>query len=1343
MCSKSPKPWCLFMCILTALIHGVMFVTVSILVILHLKVSHYFPILRYIQLSWFEESYRVEILMSCSLILVNFLSALPYVIIGASGTKEICSLAFTLVMCTLEILAWMSLFIYTAIHISVSRRNPQVVAQWLIIAGMIIVLLITWLLLLLTWRKRRHEYIIAVHTARLISERKNRKDHQADLPNLGGLAKLVHEELALQWGISSGPNREVALSAAWFFLELMIKAMIEHLATTSRLGVSRKHRFSEQFHSDLVGMVASLTSDIVCLQKKVPEMVEKLNSSLAFFLHDLLSVMDRGFVFSLIRSYMKDVSSRMTTTIAESLPLWNLQLDFVRIICSHEHFVSLNLPSVNPSLDFHFSGASSPTPSVRSTDSQSSFIAHSLGGSERTHWADLTNDFRKKHFLVGLVLSLLSNALDQPSVEVHGRAVNAVRNLLWCHDSDDRYKDIDCRARVASLYLPFISILMDHLAKLYSWPSEGVTRIAGPNNPTEHFDMILSSISSNIPHPNGPILLKEETTKHLLICFLWVIKHLDKSILKLWWSEISHNRLQILLEILRLCVSCFQYKGKRVSTLQQNEDLPLNSGGRPERLSAIYDDHSGWASTENLSYLALETRLQSRFATKGKKAIRRHATLGARKSSDMRSKLEDIIMGPASNRQEMLQRASRKERTHPPSPNPDLPPQYGGGRRWQKTSILKTALHASDSTSMIGGGEGGMPKILDPETDAHVEGVLATEASMLVLDTLEIIVQIVSQTDHASGLLASVLRVLLHALGTNQSTFFLQHLFAVQRSFVFKFPSLLFDEASEHCADLCLRLLKHCSSSISAIRSQASASLYLLMRQNFEIGNNFARVKMQVTMSLSKLVGTISNFNEDYLRKSLKTILVYAEQDHELSDTSFPEQVQDLVYNLHMILSDTVKMKEYIDDPEMHLDLMYRIAKGYQNNPDLRLTWLESMATKHEHHSHFAEAGMCKIHCAALISEYLHMLEDRKYMPTGAVTFSQLTPNALEESAVSDDVVSPDEEGICTGKNFTEVGLMAILDEAAKCFSQAGMFETVNEVFKVSIPIAEASRNFKKLADVHKDLHEAFLSIDRLRGKRMFGTFFRVGFYGARFGDLDGEEYVYKEKPLAKLPEIAQRLEGFYGDKFGRDNVMIIKDSKMVELSKLNPEIAYIQITYVEPFFDNFELRDRKTIFEKNSNISEYLGSLFYFTIAFKIIVLTPIEVAIEDVQKKIYELEIATLQDPPDPKILQMVLQGCIGTTVNQGPMEVANVFLKDLIDGIKNPTKYQNKLRLCFKDFTKKCEDALKRNRKLITSDQKEYQKELEKNYLHLHQSLAPLFSTASTRQSPKIPVNQSIFD
>ena len=74
---------------------------------------------------------------------------------------------------------------------------------------------------------------------------------------------------------------------------------------------------------------------------------------------------------------------------------------------------------------------------------------------------------------------------------------------------------------------------------------------------------------------------------------------------------------------------------------------------------------------------------------------------------------------------------------------------------------------------------------------------------------------------------------------------------------------------------------------------------------------------------------------------------------------------------------------------------------------------------------------------------------EKKIRFFSAVTFQNLTPNAVEESAVSDDVVSPDEEGICTGKNFTEPGLMQFLDEAAKLFNRAIMYEAVNEVYKV------------------------------------------------------------------------------------------------------------------------------------------------------------------------------------------------------------------------------------------------------------------------------------------------------
>lgn len=137
-------------------------------------------------------------------------------------------------------------------------------------------------------------------------------------------------------------------------------------------------------------------------------------------------------------------------------------------------------------------------------------------------------------------------------------------------------------------------------------------------------------------------------------------------------------------------------------------------------------------------------------------------------------------------------------------------------------------------------------------------------------------------------------------------------------------------------------------------------------------------------------------------------------------------------------------------------------------------------------------------------------------------------------------------------------------------------------------------------------------------------------------------------------------------------------------------------------------------------------------------IVLEPIEVAIEDIQKKTIELAAATNQEPSDPKILQMVLQGCIGTTVNQGPMEMALVFLSGLADGTV-PTKHQNKLRLCFKDFSKKCHDALKKNKNLILADQKDYQRELERNYLRFTERLTPLITISPSQTMGVVNSNQ----
>ncbi|CAJ0925344.1 unnamed protein product, partial [Ranitomeya imitator] len=195
------------------------------------------------------------------------------------------------------------------------------------------------------------------------------------------------------------------------------------------------------------------------------EMVERLNVSLAFFLNDLLSIMDRGFVFSLVKAYFKQVSSKLHILPNPSV-LVSLRLDFLRIVCSHEHYVTLNLPC---SL---LTPPSSPSPSVSSATSQSSGFSTNIQDQKIANMFELSVPFRQQHYLAGLVLTELAVIVD-PDAEglfgLHKKVINMVHNLLSTHDSDPRYADPEVKARVAMLYLPLIGIVMETVPQLYDF----------------------------------------------------------------------------------------------------------------------------------------------------------------------------------------------------------------------------------------------------------------------------------------------------------------------------------------------------------------------------------------------------------------------------------------------------------------------------------------------------------------------------------------------------------------------------------------------------------------------------------------------------------------------------------------------------------------------------------------------------------------------------------------------------------------------------------------------------------------------------------------------------------
>uniref|UniRef100_A0A452R815 Dedicator of cytokinesis 8 n=1 Tax=Ursus americanus TaxID=9643 RepID=A0A452R815_URSAM len=1086
-----------------------------------------------------------------------------------------------------------------------------------------------------------------------------------------------HEELALQMVVSTGMVRETVFKYAWFFFELLVKSMAQYVHNMDKRDNFRRTRFSDRFKDDITTIVNVVTSETAAL------LAEKINISLAFFLYDLLSLMDRGFVFNLIKHYCNQV-----TKLTNLPTLISMRLEFLRILCSHEHYLNLNLFFMNSD-----TAPASPCPSISSQQNSGSVFQDQKIAS----MFDLTPEYRQQHFLTGLLFTELVAALD---AEGEGyvsdmKAVSAIHSLLSSHDLDPRCVKPEVKVKIAALYLPLVGIILDALPQLYDFTGndasvsflglmgapakyqEGTSAInqnvalaiAGNNFTSKTSGTMLSSL----PYKQYN-MLNADTTRNLMICFLWIMKNADQSLIKKWIADLPSMQLNRILDLLFICVSCFEYK----------------------------------VSARWLSLTA--------------------------KSRDVKARLEEALLRGEGARGEMMRRCRAPGVLALPVPAFRL----NENLRWRKEQThWRQANEKQDKTKA------------ELDQEALISGNLATEANLIILDMQENIIQASSALDCKDSLLGGVLRVLVNSLSCDQSTTYLTHCFATLRALIAKFGDLLFEEEVEQCADLCQRVLHHCSSSMDVTRSQACATLYLLMRFSF---GNFARVKMQVTMSLASLVGKAPDFNEEYLRRSLRTILAYAEEDTAMQATPFPTQVEELLCNLNSILYDTVKMREFQEDPEMLMDLMYRIAKSYQTSPDLRLTWLQNMAEKHTKKKCYTEAAMCLVHAAALVAEYLSMLEDHSYLPVGSVSFQNISSNVLEESAVSDDTLSPDEDGVCSGRYFTESGLVGLLEHAAELFSTGGLYETVNEVYKLVIPILEAHRDFRKLTSTHDKLQKAF---DSIISKRMFGTYFRVGFYGSKFGDLDEQEFIYKEPAITKLPEISHRLEGFYGQCFGEEFVEVIKDSAPVDKTKLDPNKAYIQITFVEPYFDEYEMKDRVTYFEKNFNLRRFMyttpftlegrprGELHeqyrrntvlttmhafpYIKTRISVIqkeefVLTPIEVAIEDMKKKTLQLAVAIHQEPPDAKMLQMVLQGSVGATVNQGPLEVAQVFLAE-IPADPKLYRHHNKLRLCFKEFIMRCGEAVEKNKRLITADQREYQQELKKNYHKLKENLRPM--------------------
>lgn len=192
--------------------------------------------------------------------------------------------------------------------------------------------------------------------------------------------------------------------------------------------------------------------------------------------------MDRGFVFKLINMYMDKFNP------GDSRPLHEYKFDFLQIICSHEHYVILNLPM-----------QTRISPKNHSPDYSQDYC--------------LSQEFCKHHFIVALLLLEVKSSLNEIP-HVRKIALRTLRELVAKHEMDDRYKNKGQMNRIALIYIPWLNIVLENLNRL--------------NVVEKSDDPCASSIITRISQSSSNLLVKNSSAGESYRSNRFTL-HMDKS----------------------------------------------------------------------------------------------------------------------------------------------------------------------------------------------------------------------------------------------------------------------------------------------------------------------------------------------------------------------------------------------------------------------------------------------------------------------------------------------------------------------------------------------------------------------------------------------------------------------------------------------------------------------------------------------------------------------------------------------------------------------------------------------------------------------------------------------
>lgn len=1092
--------------------------------------------------------------------------------------------------------------------------------------------------------------------------------------DFGGRQPPVYPGLSTVWGSLArskakgyrvGPVYDDVLAMAWFFLELIVKSMA--------LEKTRLFYHSLPIGEDIPpmqlkdGVFRCIMQLYDCLLTEVHErckkglsLAKRLNSSLAFFCYDLLSIIEPRQVFELVSLYLDKFSGVCQSVLHEC------KLTFLQIICDHDLFVEM--PGRDPS---------------------------------------------DRNYLSSVLIQELFVTWDHEDLSLRAKAARILVVLLCKHEFDVRYQKPEDKLYIAQLYLPVIGQILDEMPVFYN----------------------LNSVEK----------------REVSIVILEIVRNLDDaSLVKAWQQNVARTRL--FFKLMEECLLLFEHK-------KPSDGMLLGSSSR----NPVGEAPASPKYSERLS--------------------------------------------PAINN--YLSEASRQEVR--PQGTPD------NGYLWQRVNSqlsspsqpysLREAL-AQAQSSRIGASAQALRESLHPLLRQKLElweENLSASVSLQVLEvTKKFSVMAASQSIATDvGKLDCITAVFMSFLSRNQPLSFWKAFFPVFNSvFDLHGATLMARENDRFLKQVTFHLLRLAVFRNDNIRKRAVVGLQILVRCSFHHFTQTARLRVMLIITLSELMsdvqvtqmrsdGSLEESGEARrLRKSLEEMKDETKSSFLLEEcgllenalVAIPEKKAENRWSWSEVkyLSDSLllaldgSLEHALLAPVMTMDRyaaaesFYKLAMAFAPVPDLHIMWLLHLCDAHQEMQSWAEAAQCAVAVAGVVMQALVARKDGVWNRDHVAALRKICP--MVSSEITCEASAAEVEGYGASK-LTVDSAVKYLQLANKLFSQAELFHFCASILELVIPVNKSRRAYGQLAKCHTlltNIYESILEQESSPIPFTDATYYRVGFYGDRFGKLDKKEYIYREPRDVRLGDIMEKLSHIYESRMdGNHTLHIIPDSRQVKAEELQPGTCYLQITAVDAVMEDEDLGSRRerifslstgsvrarvfdrflfdTPFTKNGKnqggledqwkrrtVLQTEGS--FPALVNRLLVIKSESLEFSPVENAIGMIETRTaalrneLEEPrssegdqlPRLQSLQRILQGSVAVQVNSGVLSVCTAFLSGE-PATRLRSQELQQLIAALLEFMAVCKRAIRVHFRLIGEEDQDFHTQLVNGFQSLTAELS----------------------